>query len=79
MNTDDIILYFIVLTPVLAGIIFALYIKVIKPFSAERRYLKAEIDRAYDESEYLYWRNELKKLYVSLIPIIGKRLSKTMR
>lgn len=50
-----------------------------KPFSYSRRYIKLELRRSYNESERRYWKREMKKLYVSYIPIIGKRLVKFIR
>lgn len=30
--------------------------------------IKMEINRAYSEDEYLYWKHELRKLYLSAMP-----------
>lgn len=57
----------------------AVYMHIIRPFSADRRYIKAEIHRSYDEGEYRYWKRELKKLYISQIPFLGSCIVKHMR
>lgn len=41
------------------------------PFRKEKDYIKMEMERSFDKEEYLYWKSELKKLYISKIPIIG--------
>lgn len=53
-------------------------VKVIVPFSRERSYIKAEINRT-DGEELCYWKHELKKLYVRQIPFFGKMILKSMR
>ena len=41
------------------------------PFKNERERLKIEMESAFDEDEYLYWKRELRKFYIRQIPIIG--------
>lgn len=41
-------------------------------FKGERDYIKMEMERAFEEEEYLYWKRQLKRLYLSQIPIIGR-------
>ena len=53
-------------------------VKVIVPFSRERSYIKAEINRT-DGAVLCYWKHELKKLYVRQIPFFGKMILKSMR
>ena len=53
-------------------------VKVIVPFSRERSYIKAEINRT-DGEELCYWKHELRKLYVRQIPFFGKMILKSMR
>ena len=53
-------------------VIFALIFNVIIPFKEERNYIKMEMERSYEEEEYLYWKRELRRLYISHIPIIGR-------
>lgn len=69
-------IYFLLIPPILIFLILAAYLKIIKPFFAGRRYIKAELARAFDRDEYRYWKGELLKLYISLIPLIGKILIK---
>ena len=76
---NEIFLYGILLAPLIVLCVIAVYMNIIRPFSEGRRYIKAEIHRSYNESEYRYWKSELKKLYLSLIPIFGKIIVKHMR
>lgn len=39
-------------------------------FKEERDYIKMEMERSLSEEEYIYWKRELKILYISKIPII---------
>lgn len=39
-------------------------------FKKERDYIKMEIGRSFEEEEYLYWKRELRILYISAIPIV---------
>ena len=48
-----------------------------KAFRENGRYIKGEIKRSSGERR-LYWKKELKKHYVSHIPIVGKYLGKRM-
>ncbi|MBQ9736991.1 MAG: hypothetical protein IJV86_01125 [Clostridia bacterium] len=52
-------------------IIFAFYVNVVMPFMEERKYIKKEIKRS-DGEEYYYWKRELKRLYLTHMPIIGR-------
>lgn len=76
---NEIFLYGILLAPLIVLCVAAVYMNIIRPFSEGRRYIKAEIRRAYNESEYRYWKRELKKLYISQIPILGNCIVKYMR
>ena len=77
-DENEIFLYGILLAPLIV-LCVAVYMNIIRPFSEGRRYIKAEIHRSYNESEYRYWKRELKKLYISQIPILGKYIVKHMR
>ena len=76
---NEIFLYGILLAPLIVLSIAAVYINIIRPFLEGRRYIKTEIHRSYNECEYRYWKRELKKLYISQIPILGKYIVKRMR
>ena len=76
---NEIFLYGIPLVPLIILSIAAVYMNIIRPFSEGRRYIKAEIHLSYNESEYRYWKRELKKRYISQIPILGKYIVKRMR
>lgn len=39
-------------------------------FKNKRDYIKMEMERSFEEEEYLYWKRELKMLYIRKIPII---------
>ena len=53
-------------------IIFATIMSSYIPFKEERDYIKMEMDRSYDEEEYLHWKNKLNNLYLRSIPLIGR-------
>ena len=76
---NEIFLYSILLAPFIVLCVATVYMNIIRPFSEGRRYIKAEMHRAYNESEYRYWKRELKKLYISQIPILGNYIVKYMR
>lgn len=61
-------LFFIVIIVVLA--FMCLYFNTILPFMDERKYIKTEMERSYDKSEYIHWQHELKRLYRRYIPIV---------
>jgi len=42
------------------------------PFREERNYIKMEMARSFEEEEYLFWKRELKCLYLRSIPVIGR-------
>jgi len=47
------------------------------PFTEKRKYIKMEISRTKDE-ENIFWKKELKKLYICQIPFLGKILAKRL-
>lgn len=53
---------FIVLL-ILFFVFIIVYFSFIIPFIREREYILREINRATDEEEYIYWKDELKRLY----------------
>ncbi len=53
-------------------LLFAYIINVYLPFKEERDYIKMEIARSYRKKEYEYWKRELRRLYLSLIPLLGR-------
>ena len=77
-SENEIFLYGNLLAPLIVLCVAAVYTNIVHPFSEGRRYIKAEIHRSYNESEYRYWKRELKKLYISLIPIFGEYIVKRM-
>lgn len=63
----------------IAAIALLAYItNTVLPFMRRRSYIKAEIKRS-DENECLYWQMELRKLYISHIPILGRLFYKRRR
>lgn len=67
---EDLFLLFVLIVMIVFFIIFVFYFYVVMPFIEERNYIKMEMQRSDDE-EYYYWKRELKRLYLSQIPIIG--------
>ncbi len=51
-------------------VIIALFLNLYLPFKEEKDYIKMEMARSFDKKEYLYWKGQLKKLYISKIPIV---------
>ena len=51
-------------------IVVALFVNFFIPFKEERDYIKMEMERSFEEEEYLYWKRELKMLYISKISIV---------
>ena len=67
---EDAVLFFIFII-VISFFVLAFCFNVVKPFMEERDYIKMEMRRS-DEEEYYYWKKELRRLYLSHIPIIGR-------
>ena len=70
-NTEDTFLIFAFVVIIGFFIVLAFYFNVIAPFMKARDYIKMEMQRN-DGDEYCYWKSELKRLYISHIPIIGR-------
>ncbi|MBR5218833.1 MAG: hypothetical protein IKV89_03785 [Clostridia bacterium] len=82
MNTEADILV-IVLGALLALLIFAiLMVKFIAcvylPFAEDRDFINLEILRSHG-NERIHWQHEMKRLYLGMIPIIGKYLVRLSR
>lgn len=71
-------LWLVILVPVLILLLLVLYHNVLHPFIECDEYIKLEIGRSISEREKQYWKRERKKLYISLIPILGKFLIRFM-
>lgn len=74
-NENTLTLLFVLILALLFAVLIAFF-RIIKPLSEDRAYIKAEIRRALDVSEYRYWKKEMKKLYISYIPLIGKAIAR---
>ena len=70
-NTEDTFLIFAFVVIIVFFIVLVFYFNVIAPFMKARDYIKMEMQRS-DGDEYYYWKSELKRLYISHIPIIGR-------
>lgn len=57
---------------ILIFLIIVLQLNAIISFKEERNYIKMEINRSLDDKKRLFWKNELKKLYLGSMPIIGR-------
>ncbi len=55
-------------------IIWGFFFSTIIPLIKDRRYIKMEIARSTNISEYRYWKKRLRRLYLSSIPIFGRFL-----
>lgn len=78
-NVNDAFLYACVFAPIVILCAAAFYVNVIRPFSEDRKDIKSEMRRSYTKEEFRYWERELKKLYVSRIPVFGKLIAKHIR
>ena len=70
-NMEDTFLIFAFVVIIGFFIVLAVYFNIIAPFMKAREYIKMEMQRS-DGNEYYYWKRELKRLYLSHIPIIGR-------
>lgn len=78
-NGNDAYLYFYFALAVIFFSVLAFYFNFLRPICEEKRYIKLEMQRSYDEKEYRYWKRKLKKLYISSIPLIGKSIIKFIK
>ena len=78
-DETEIFLFVILSVIIVALCSVAFYLNIARPFTEDRRYIKTEMERAYNEKEYRYWKQKLKKLYISQIPFIGRRIVEYMR
>lgn len=69
MNNLFIVLGIIILIFIIAILVQAF---IIVPFREERSYIKMEMKRSTDRNIYLFWKRQLKRLYLKSIPIIGR-------
>lgn len=65
-----------IITVLLAAIIW--FFRTLLPFMSARAEIKMELSRSGGK-EYTFWKRELKRLYVSLIPIVGRGMMKLIR
>ena len=69
-------LFYVVMIFLVFFFLLAVYLlSIVRPFLHQRRYIKMEMGRSLQE-EMPHWRREMKRAYVSLIPIVGNWLSK---
>ena len=70
---DDIILRTFIIVLILSFVIIAYILSVVKPFVERRDFIKMEMQRTMGP-EHFFWKRELKLLYISHIPFVGKLL-----
>ncbi|MBE7019842.1 MAG: hypothetical protein E7411_00205 [Ruminococcaceae bacterium] len=75
-NSNEILLIILVAVFFLIFFSAVICLNLVLPLLRERRYIKTEMRRSRSEGEYLYWKNELKKIYLRRIPIIGRFIIK---
>ncbi len=69
-------LFYIAMFFIIFMILLAVYLlSVVRPFLRQRRYIKMEMGRSLQE-DMPHWQREMKRAYMSLIPIVGNWLSK---
>ena len=67
---DEVTIIFVII--VVIFLFLAFFVNVYLPFEKEKLYIKMEMKRSFSEDEYLYWKSELKHLYLKYIPFIGR-------
>lgn len=72
MEHDEVV---IAVALILAMIVLTIVkiIEVFVRFNDDTRYITREMQRAYDDREYRYWRRELRCHYLCLIPFVSER------
>ncbi len=71
LNEETGLATFAIFTVLIILFIFiAFFINSYLLFKNERDYIKLEMERSFEEEEYLYWKRALKMLYIRKIPII---------
>ncbi len=61
------------------ALLIAVYIGVyIMEWRKDIRYLKSEVQRAYDRGEYKYWKRELFAVRLSILPGITPKMVKKL-
>ena len=70
---DAVVLISVVTVFVLIALITVRLIVFFMHFNIDTRYIVSEMQRAYDDSEYRYWRRELRCHYLCLIPFVNKK------
>ena len=58
-------------TMIVIYILLLFVFKALIPYFMQRKYIKGEMDRAFSEREYRYWKRKLSRLHLDYIPIIG--------
>ena len=66
-STTDLLLILALIVGVFLFLV--LYINFFLSLNKSRRYIKMEMSRSVDKEEYLYWKHELKMLYINRIPV----------
>ncbi len=69
VSYEFLFLLFVLMLGILALIAFIINVWI--PYQRERKYIKMEMKRS-DGEEYYYWKRQLKRLYISHIPIVGR-------
>ena len=75
-NESMLLFVICIITVLLAAIIW--FFRTLLPFMSARVEIKMELSRSRGK-EYIFWKRELRRLYVSLIPIVGKGMTKLIR
>lgn len=54
------------------SLFIAFLVEVYIPFKETRDYIKREMKRSLNKEEYKFWKGELRQLYLSSIPLVGR-------
>ncbi len=72
MENDEVV----IIVVLISAAVVLLTVKIIEffvLFNEDTRYIISEIQRAYNDDEYRYWRRELRCHYLCLIPFVNER------
>ena len=79
LTESDLYPILLLVAMILAYLLFVFIIKALLPYLRQRKYLIGEMDGAFSEQEYKYWKRKLRRLYLDYIPVIGRIIKKHLK
>jgi len=75
-NTDTLFnneITIVIIAIIIAFFVFlGFFINLYLPLKEDIKYIKIEMERSFEEEEYLFWKRKLINLYLKSIPLIGR-------